>query len=276
MAYSGVATVVRYTVSARRHFLVTVVETECAAASEYTITGLPELVTIASCEVTKTAGAATSFGPIVGKATAPADGVQNHIRTYPSASLHIHDESAVRAKTADGILYVRTSPNAAADNSISTTWLFIEGHDSGQAELQPVYNATPATRAEGRRGPVQAESDGSLRVTLAKDIRGENSTTKRLDVSVPHSTAIMTGATTTTHLTGAGRFRGVRIGKDVALGVITVYDNTAGSGTILFKYTALAAAVAVPPSPCDIPVATGITVVTSAAFDVMIDWNANP
>ena len=127
-----------------------------------------------------------------------------------------------------------------------------------------------------RVGVILAGSNYALLVSLASDIRGENATTKRLDVSTPHSTAIMTTATTTTHLTGAGRFRGLRIGKDVATGVITVYDNTAGSGAILDKYTAGAAAVAVPPRPCDIPVATGITVVTSQAFDVMIDWNANP
>ena len=115
-------------------------------------------------------------------------------------------------------------------------------------------------------------------VTLDSDIRGENATTKRLDVSTPHSTAIMTTATTTTHLTGAGRYRGMRIGKSVAGAVITVYDNTAGSGTIVDRVTYPATRLndTAAPKPCDVPVAVGITVVTSQATDVMIDWNANP
>lgn len=175
MAYSGVATVSRYTVSGRRHFLVTVVETECAATSEYTITGLPELCTIVSFEATKTAGDGASITPIIGRATAPADGVQNHIRTYPAASLHIHDESPTRLRTALGIVYVRSTPASGSNNSIGSTWLFVEGHDVGVHEPRPVYNATPASRVEGRRGPLQAHSDGSLLVRVAGNASGASS-----------------------------------------------------------------------------------------------------
>lgn len=134
------------------------------------------------------------------------------------------------------------------------------------------------TADEGDGVVARFTSRRALLVTLDSDIRGENATTKRLDVSTPHSTAQMTTATTTTQLTGAGRFRGLRLGFPVASADIKVYDNTAASGTIIDQITLPATLLTecLHVRPCDVPVTTGITTITSAATKVHIDWSANP
>ena len=83
----------------------------------------------------------------------------------------------------------------------------------------------------------------------------------------------ITTATTTTCRTGAGILNYITINKAVAAGVITVYDNTAASGTKIATITE--------PNPVTqnwgtIPIGvafkTGLTVVTGAADDLTICW----
>ena len=140
------------------------------------------------------------------------------------------------------------------------------------------YRAAASALTEGQWMPLWLTARGAVKVTLDEDIRGENATTKRLDVSMPHSTAQMTTATTTTHLTGAGRYRGMRLGFPIASADVKVYDNTAASGPIVDQITlpAVLLTECLYVRPCDIPVTTGITVITSQATKLHVDWNANP
>lgn len=84
----------------------------------------------------------------------------------------------------------------------------------------------------------------------------------------------ITGASPTTTLiqSGQGILHTITFNKPVATGVVTVYDNTAGSGTVL-------ATITVPASPqpvtltYDLTFATGLTIVTSVvAQDITVSY----
>jgi hypothetical protein len=102
-------------------------------------------------------------------------------------------------------------------------------------------------------------ADGDL-VRPWGDRRGRT-ITKRLDELL----ARITTAATTTALSGAGHL-GKIILPAAATGAITVYDNTAGSGTVLATFAAGAIGV----FEFDVRVGTGITVVTAAADQVIV------
>jgi hypothetical protein len=81
----------------------------------------------------------------------------------------------------------------------------------------------------------------------------------------------ITGAATTTVKTGAGILRRIAFNKFVALGVATIYDNTAGSGTVLATITLPAALLSSNGSiEYNLNFATGLTIVTSVAFDMTV------
>jgi hypothetical protein len=104
---------------------------------------------------------------------------------------------------------------------------------------------------------------------------GEDITNDVQKVETRWQSANMTTATTTTHATGAGVCGGIEVGKQVAAGTITVYDNTAASGTILGKITFGAAILTDPPLPTflsGVKFNIGLTVITSAATDLAVKW----
>ena len=78
--------------------------------------------------------------------------------------------------------------------------------------------------------------------------------------------------TTTAVKTGAGILHAITLNKPTATAVITVYDNTAASGTVL-------ATITVPASPqpvtllYDITFTTGLTITTAtAASDITVSY----
>jgi len=77
----------------------------------------------------------------------------------------------------------------------------------------------------------------------------------------------ITSQATTVIKAGAGWLRRVVINQPVASGVITIYDNTAGSGTLVGTITLPGTLLSDGPHsvPYDVYCATGITVVTSGA-----------
>lgn len=89
-----------------------------------------------------------------------------------------------------------------------------------------------------------------------------------------NSSTHIAGATTTTVKTGAGVLRKVIVNKAVLSSVTTIYDNTAGSGTILAIITQpLALLASQIPLEYDVKFSTVLTVVTSAADDLTIVYN---
>lgn len=88
-----------------------------------------------------------------------------------------------------------------------------------------------------------------------------------------NSTNITAAAPTTTVVaTGPGTLHTITLNKPLATSVITVYNNTAASGTVL-------ATITVPASPqpatltYDISFAIGLTITTAtAASDITVSW----
>ena len=133
MAYAAVVGVERLKVSGRRQWIVTVAETELAAASEFTVGDtageqLPRLCTLRSYKATLTAGTGTTVNPTLGNVTGFTVSTQGHIATNDTTAAHIHDNTPVRLHLPTGELFVRTTVDAAADNVAATVMVIVEGH----------------------------------------------------------------------------------------------------------------------------------------------------
>lgn len=90
--------------------------------------------------------------------------------------------------------------------------------------------------------------------------------------AVGYSYANITGQSTTVAKTGAGILHTITFNNPTATAVVTVYDNTAGSGTVIGTIT-------VPSSPMpvtltyDAAFATGLTVKTAtASSDITVTY----
>ena len=88
----------------------------------------------------------------------------------------------------------------------------------------------------------------------------------------------MIGAATTTHITGSGTLGQITINQPIANGTITIYDNTAASGTVIGKITLPAVLLEQGPHTAtyDAEFSLGLTVVTvGAAMDITISAEKN-
>lgn len=99
-------------------------------------------------------------------------------------------------------------------------------------------------------------------------LSGEDQTNNVLKVEQRFSSTYIATATTTTVKSGSGFLHALVI-TETAAGAITVYDNTAGSGTIL---AAFKASVAEATYIFDLTFATGLTIVTAGASKVTAVW----
>ncbi len=125
-----------------------------------------------------------------------------------------------------------------------------------------LFNTTPATRTTGQGGTLETDATGNLRVT---------------EQFLPASSATnITTATTTVVKSGAGRLARIVIAKPVTAATISIFDNTAGSGTSLGVLT-IGTVGTTGNQPDSIEFgcafATGLTVVTSGATDVTVIWD---
>lgn len=83
-----------------------------------------------------------------------------------------------------------------------------------------------------------------------------------------YNSSYISTATTTTVKSNAGVLHSITLGETAA-GAITVYDNTAGSGTII---AAFKASVAEQTFVLDVAFATGLTIVTAAASKLNVSY----
>lgn len=134
------------------------------------------------------------------------------------------------------------------------------------------YNLTPQVFDDGDVSNLQSDVNGnvlnSMGTALASNI---DSIT-----SYPYGhtyTRIVTG-TTTTLKTGAGVLHTITFNKPVLSEVWTVYDNTAGSGTVIAIITLPATLVGEGPTTAiyDIAFSTGLTIVSSSTTDGTVSW----
>lgn len=151
----------------------------------------------------------------------------------------------------------------AADNAAATG---NPNQIGGVAVVGSTYN--PAyTAGDAAVLPIDTVSGGPL-----GHIRTLTVTDQITITPVANLVARQITATTTTHKSGSGTLVSLIVNKHVATGVITVYDNTAGSGTTLAIITTGAAVLTDAPigAQYNIPFSTGLTIVTSQAEDITI------
>lgn len=79
----------------------------------------------------------------------------------------------------------------------------------------------------------------------------------------------ITTNTTTVVKTGLGALMGIHYNTPAGSGTVTVYDNTAGSGTKIATITKTTTGLV----PLYVQFKTGLTVVTSAADDITVMWS---
>lgn len=84
----------------------------------------------------------------------------------------------------------------------------------------------------------------------------------------------ITSATTTTVKSGKGNLHAIIINTPVASGTITMFDNTAGSGTKIATITNPVSLLGMGPISAvyDIAFATGLTIVTTGAQDITVSY----
>jgi len=126
---------------------------------------------------------------------------------------------------------------------------------------------TSGTSVTAKGYVTRAEADPKVVNSLLPfTIAGEDIANDVLKVESRYSAANITTQTTTTVKSGAGLLKRIVFNKPLASGVVAVYDNTAGSGTLIATIT-LPATLLNGPFFLDYEdiVSTGITVVTSGA-----------
>lgn len=112
--------------------------------------------------------------------------------------------------------------------------------------------------------------DGSWQMLKLRDLGDGTFSLVASDVGGWSATRIA-GAGTTVVKSGSGIFGGIIVGKSVALSTVTVYDNTAASGTVVAVITQpLALLLSQLNLMYKCKMATGITVVTSAGDDITV------
>lgn len=136
-------------------------------------------------------------------------------------------------------------------------------------ELTGTYKATPPTLTDGVDSQIMLDAIGSARTTLATQIAGEDLVADVMKVEQRFNYLNITTNTTTVVKTGAGYLQQFTVNNPgkftVADLAITVYDNTAASGTLIGTWTmpVVATAQAIPPITLNVAFNTGLTIVTS-------------
>lgn len=141
--------------------------------------------------------------------------------------------------------------------------------DSGNpVKVGGVYNSSPPAPTTGQRVDLQTDANGALRVNPGPLSQGTDSVT---NYPFGHSYAAISTATTTTVKSGAGVIRAIQV-LGGTLGAITVYDNTAASGTLIAPTFTPTATLPNVPILQDIAFGTGLTIVTAAATIISVAY----
>jgi hypothetical protein len=133
------------------------------------------------------------------------------------------------------------------------------------------YHATPPSLADAGTTPLQTDANANLKVTEATLLAGEDLTNNVMKVEQRFSYAAISTAATTVIKSGSGFIHTISI-VGGTLGAITVYDNTAGSGTTILPTFTPTATLPCPPIPLDVQFSTGLTIVTAAATIIVVAY----
>lgn len=119
-------------VHGRAHYSWTVVESGAAPTDTFTLPGAPTVGTLKLYRAILTAGTGTTINPRLGRTLAFVVSTQDWIGTSSTTAAVINDASDLRYSALPaGKLYGRSLPNnAAADHTISTEIVVVEGHEA--------------------------------------------------------------------------------------------------------------------------------------------------
>lgn len=143
------------------------------------------------------------------------------------------------------------------------------------------YYPTTVTLSSNQVSMPGLDVNANLKTNIATLISGEDQTNDRLKVYQPFSYSNITTNTTAVAKSGAGFLHTITLNNPgkftVADLVITVYDNTAASGTKIGTWTipVVATAQVVPPITIDVAFTTGLTILTSGptvAADITVSY----
>lgn len=136
-----------------------------------------------------------------------------------------------------------------------------------------IYNTSAPSPTNGQAVPFQTDSYGDMQTNLYTKIAGEDLTNDVMKVQGQFTYTNITTQTTTTIKSSAGLFHRLTINTPLASGVITIFDNTAGSGTKIGTITFPATLVSDGPitATYNVKFSTGLTIVTSGSnMDITI------
>lgn len=130
MAYAAVVTgPTNELVAGVKHSTWSVVETDCGPTDEFTLSNAPTTGTITLYKADLGAGAGATIAPQVGRTVGFVVDTHDHINTQSPADDHIDDATGLKySGLTASKLYVRSSPNAGADNVVTTTITIRAGH----------------------------------------------------------------------------------------------------------------------------------------------------
>lgn len=162
----------------------------------------------------------------------------------------------------NGNLLVNVAAGGASTVDQST---FVPGTTPGTLSMG-VYETTPETLTNNQSAAIGVDANRRVIVTLGTLISGEDLTNNVLKVEQRFIYAhIAAGQATTTVKSSAGFLHSVTFnGAATATNVTTIYDNTAGSGTVIAIPAATTVTIPVT-LVYDISFATGLTFVTATA-----------
>lgn len=114
---------------------------------------------------------------------------------------------------------------------------------------------------------VLTDTLGQLQVTLGTKIAGEDLTNNIMVVEERYSYTNVATAATTVIKSGAGFLHAIVVNTPLATGTLTIYDNTAGSGTKIATITYPATLLSTGPNTIiyDCSFGTGLTIVGATA-----------
>lgn len=136
-----------------------------------------------------------------------------------------------------------------------------------------IYNTVAPAPTNGQAVPMQSDGNGNELMSLGTTIAGEDLSTDHMKVETQMTYQNITTATTTTVKSGAGFLHNLVINTPGALGVITLYDNTAGSGTKIGTITMPASLLSSGPEVAiyNVKFTIGLTIVTATtAQDITV------
>lgn len=131
-----------------------------------------------------------------------------------------------------------------------------------------VYNATTPTLVDDQGAALQVDINGNAMETLATRIAGEDLVNDVQKVEERFSYSNITSIANTVVKTGAGFLHCITV-NTTAAGTITIYDNTAASGT---KIGTMAASIGQNTYFYNVQFATGLTIATAAASDITVSY----